>query len=352
MVNRMAKSRLRRTLDVLAATLVMSVALTASPVMAQDLEGRVSLADGVWEAVMLSFSTVAVEGGGAAADFRGNASFLSVDGVLEGEWTVGGSGVVTAEGASGTAEYSGGGNVTGSADQPLFPATNLHIEANIVIDGVARRLSQDLPAGDSFIRVELTHATCSQVIGQWEYATGGLDAHGTFVAIRVEDLVPGAETDYNAEVTELIGEAIDFREATIRTGLVDVAALARITNRAQNLNRSLRRATECDPDPPEHAERYLSLIAGVISDLVGFALDNPLLFDDAALKALSQALVNTGAAGAADAVWDGLRAEWADRLEAAIEAGDEYAILDAISGAAIIGAWDLIAIGEAALSDE
>lgn len=349
MMGMLPRGRVSRTLTPIAAALVAALALTATPVQAQPdppPPGPDSpyLADGVWAATMISNSTVTPSGASAAADYRGNARITSTDGVLEGSWAITGSSSMSGSGVGGAAAFDAEGVVAGRSDQPLFSASSARIEGVVEVDGVARSFSQPV-AGMSGIVITLTHVTCSVVIGRWDFSAAAFTGGGDFIATRIGDLAEGTdEEDYEEQIRTLAYDVTQFEGATLGDGAVDSAELSSLVERANNLNRALRRASECEPDPDGDVRRYLSMLAGVMARLVRFALLHADLFDEVELLELTNALVGSG--GMTDGLHEQLVNEWGERLNEAIEEDDRAGILAALAGLGLLGADEVGAAGE------
>jgi hypothetical protein len=342
----------RFTTIALSAVLAMSAALPASPAFAQEEVPPPSFSDGEWQAVIVATSRVDTPMGATTGSANGEAHFLVTDGLLEGTWTMVGAATMSGE-ASGSAEYVAEGNVTGSADYPQFPSTSTHIHMVIVIDGNPGEFSQDLPPGESAFSVVITSATCSQVIGEWEVSAAAMSGSGTFVATRIADLRSATAADFEARVTDLMTEAMDFRDASIASGRMAPGGLEALLSRAQELDRALTRARDCSATPMDGDYAFHNLLAGIVADLLQFALDNPLLLDSSEMRTLVTALLSTGAYGfISDDAITGLHGLVGANMDAAIASGNPIDISNMIAAAAMIGAWDIVDQGAAALGDE
>lgn len=334
----------------LALVLAFAAALPVAPVRAQDEEPP-HFSDGEWQAVIVSNSHVSGPASvtGAAG---GTAQFTVSEGVLEGTWSLEGSATLSGV-ASGSAEYITEGNVTGTADDPHFPTTGGHIHMVIQTDAGTVEMSQDVPAGESSFRINLINSICNQVTGTWEVSADNMTGSGTFVATRVSDLRDEDPSGYMERVTDLMADAMDFRDATIASGSLDVAVLDALLVRAQDLDSELRSSTECVASPVGDISDYHRLVAGIVADLLEFALGHPEEFDASTLRFLTTALVSTGATlFISEDTMNSLVDAIGDRLDAAIADGDILAIGNLIAAAMDIAAWDLVATGSAALGDE
>lgn len=333
----------------LALALALAMFAPAAPARAQEDELVPGFSDGEWQAVIVANSQVVGEGVTTGA-MHGEAHFTVSDGVLDGSWNMTGSAVFSGEG-SGTAEFVAEGIVAGTAIAPTFPTTGGRITAVISIEGVTGEFSQDFPAGESALLVDLTSATCGQVIAEYEVSAPGMTGSGTLVATRVGDLRADAAPDFEARVTDLMADAMDFRDAAIASGSFPPGGLSELLGRAQELDRALRRAGDCSGAP--HAADYHSLIAGVVADLLAFALENPDQIDSNELRTLVTILVATNASIlVSDAAMDSLVDLVGERLEAAIDSGDVVDISGLTGVAAMIGAWDLVLLGSDAMGGD
>lgn len=340
----------------LAALLILLLVLASAPLpagRAQEMDVPV-IADGVWEGVMTSGSRVSAPGSTTTGEFYGETRFTSSGGTLDGAWNLSGTGELTTENGYGTAEYTGDGVVTGPSSGPRFVAQNLTIYMAGVVDGHPFEATLSPPAGESAIRVILTRATCSQVMGTWEAEGDGFSGQGTFVAVRVADLREEDARDYLEEVTNLLIDAHAFTESVFL--IADAEGLNDLIDRAENLYNALQRNDDCGLD--EEAAGYLNLIADAVAHLLDFALSNPDSFNDFQLFQLIGAAARTGVIGAgaigesAEGFESRISTELSDRLDHAIEIGDEISIDIVIAGAAIVGDWELMERAEAARGEE
>jgi hypothetical protein len=344
-----ARERVTQGLGVVLILLLVMISLSPPVSRAQEPELPV-IADGVWEGVMTSGSRVRASGSTTTGEFYGETRFTSSGGTLDGAWNLTGTGELTTENGYGTAEYMGEGVVTGPSSGPRFVAQNLTIHMAGVVDGHPFEATLSPPAGESAIRILLTRATCSQVMGTWEAEGDGFSGQGSFVAVRVADLRAEEARDYLEEVTNLLIDAHAFTESMFL--IADAEGLNDLVDRAENLYGALRRNDDCGLD--EEAAGYLNLIADAVAHLLDFALSNPSAFNDFQLFQLIGAAARTGVIGAgaigetAEGLESRLSTELADRLDHAIEVGDEISIDIVIAGAAIIGDWELMEQAQAA----
>lgn len=342
--------RVRTTLGVLAACAI--ILLAAAPARAQTdeppLPGQPAFTDGVWMAYMASSGTVGV--GEASGDrvMAGSGMISVADGLLSGEYSVSGSYNFTApEGASGSSTSTTTGAWGGTAAEPGFIDGNTHIEGTVTVNGVTQPMSFDFPSTGTLTVIPIISATCTVVVGDLDYventalseAGASPNLHGTFVAVRLVDAMPGDEppSGWN-EALDLNIEGLTFWANAVSSGEVNYAELDSLLTRAEDLYERLERAAACGIG---NEGSWLGLLSAMVFQLLQAAVDNPGLFDNMELLRLISAgvrmgLIGSGAAAGADLTE--LQAKLADDITSRAEEAEEERDCDGAIALALAGA--------------
>lgn len=323
----------------------------ALPVHAQVADDGVSIPDGEWHGVIAATSTYASGPGAGGATFQGEMTLTSNAGELDGSYTLSGTGEITGPDSHGTAEYEAAGVVGGLASAPLLQPTGGSIHMVLTVDGQTQEMTMPLGPEEGASTIVLTHGTCGQIVGRYVVTAEGMTGEGTVVLTRVGDLAPGTEGDYETQVVDLLLDVAAFKDAVIAGAAVSYADLGPLLERAESLQRSLRRNEACGLTS-DGALTFV--ITEVIEELLQFALADPDRFSDANLFDLTDVAVRTGVIGpaalgeGADALTADVAAEWDGRLDDFIAAGDQIGIDMVAAVGELIGDSDLVDRADAA----
>jgi hypothetical protein len=266
-----------------------------------------SIPDGEWEGVMAA-SYLWEAGGGQVSgtwNWGGTMDFTSAAGEVAGEAVIDGIGTskVDLGGAEGNVHALVA--IFGPAEEPAFQAQTGLLEVFVSVAGFENKLTFPIDASTSHVvPVQLFAVSCSQIEGHWDafmndWAAAnsfGLENLTTnFHAVRTGDLPPEAANLYAEEMQELQSRANEFLSETKASSLLNVNELEDLLEDAEALSQALQQNSSCGFT---QEWSFLLPLAGIVAQLVDFAVQNPGAFNGYELWLLVNAAVRTGLIGA------------------------------------------------------
>jgi hypothetical protein len=200
----------------------------------------------------------------------------------------------------------------------------------------------------------IASATCSRVVGDFvasiaeQYSGAGVAnpyTTGSFVANRIGNLTGEDLVDYNNDVAEIMQDAEDLRDATLKTGEIDWVGLQLLMSKAEIIAGALEKGERCGISK---AHEFLGVLADVIADIYRWVLDNPGTINTVDLGRLTYMGVRMGVTGSgapnqqqAAELESAMVAELSQRLEVAIANNYEGEIIDVYIAQGPLGDSDL-----------
>ena len=289
----------------LTLSILCSVMISGHPTRVDArAAGPPSFSDGNWKAKFSVHSVATLDVTTLEAVYGGDMDIISSGGELDGQWTLNGIGVYLGD-ISGDAIFTGSGKIGGSSADPKISTSTFVVHVDIVVSGTAISQSVDMGSGGG-MSLTLVSATCNQVTADivtpamsgYQSAGAAATVTGSFVAIRVGDLLAGDATNYMSEVADLLADAEDLKQKAINEKGVDFEILNNLVTKAENLSLALKQNLDCGQGGEK---QFLTIITDVISDLAYFALQNPHLFTTQELSRLAFVALQVGALGSGSA---------------------------------------------------
>ena len=301
------------------------LAVSTTPASAGPTGPNFAIPDGEWQGSLFSYYLWDIGGDVAGLwTFGGDMHFFSTAGELTGEAELNGTGTGEFETAMAIGTLKAQIAIFGSSFAPEFQAMGGSIDFTASSGGFTTDFSFPIdPSGTIPVPVHLISVTCSQVAGEWDdfansYAAsvGGTlsDLTTMFAATRIADLDPQGQTDYQAELTDLVSQANDFLKEVKTTHILDQNKFLSLLTKAEQLALSLRQNNDCGFT---NQWSFSLPIASLVAQLIDFAYNNPDYFTNHDVFLLTETAVRTGVIGAG-AVNPALATEMKSKLGALI----------------------------------
>jgi len=301
------------------------LATNINPALAGPPVPNLAIPDGEWEGSLAAYYLWDLTGVATGIwTWGGDMHFFSSAGEMTGESAITGSGSAETDSALAIGTVDAKVTIFGSSFAPEFQATGGVFSITASSQGFTSDLSFPIDASQTFpVPVKLTTVTCSQVTGDWDdfmnsyiASVGGTltDLTTLFAAVRTADLDPQGQTDYQAELADLVSQANDFLKEVKTTHLLDQNKFLSLLTKAEQLALSLRQNNDCG-----FTDQWsFSLpIANLVAQLIDFAYNNPGYFTNYDVFLLTETAIRAGVIGAG-AVNPALDAEIKSKLGALI----------------------------------
>ncbi len=294
-----------KTLLLLSATLALLLT-SVSPSFAGPTP-PFAIPDGEWQGSLSAYYLWELSAGAASGvwTWSGDMGFVSAAGELNGEAGIKGSGSGETSGGMGIGTVNANVAIFGSSVTPEFQATSGVLEITATSGGFSANMSFPIDASQSkAVPIKLTMVTCSLVTGdfddfmnQYAASVGGslTDLSTIFAAVRIADLAPEAQSNYQEELTDLVNQANEFLNEVKTTQQMDDSKLEYLLTKAEALALSLRKNNDCGFTKDWS---FALPIASLVAQLIDFAHDNPGYFTNFQVFMLTETAVRAGLIGA------------------------------------------------------
>lgn len=338
--------------SVLLAILLAGVSSARAQVVnPADLPG---FTDGVWDVVLTHSGTVDIESATADPIISGGGELTVIEGVISGKYSVSGTTTISGPYGTGSGVMSSSGEWTGTATKPAMADGQTTINGTVTVDGNSQNVSFTFPATDRITVIPIVTATCTIVIGDWPYVANtafsgaGVSSSisGSFVAIRKGAAMVGdKDLTYFDKANSLMTEGVEFISRVGRGMPVDYSELNSLLTSAEEFYLLILRQADCGVGD---AKDYLSVIAGMVWDLLSYAVEHPESFNNFQLQRVMLAAARTGlidgSVPSSDGFYhlsDDLSLDVKTREEEVREKNDCHSGLALLSITAILGGGDL-----------
>jgi len=289
----------------LTAALALLV-VAVNPTLAGPPVPNLAIPDGEWEGSLAAYYLWDLSGVVTGIwTWGGDMHFFSSAGELTGESVITGTGSGETDTAMAIGTVNAEVAIFGSSFAPEFQATGGVFNITAASQGFSTDLSFPIDASETFpVKVKLTTVTCSQVTGDWDdfmnsyiASVGGTltDLTTLFAAVRIADLDPQGQTNYQAELTDLVSQMNDFLTEVKTTQQLDANKFQNLLTKAEELALSLRKNNECGLTKEWS---FVLPIASLIAQLIDFAAANPGYFTNYDIFLLTETAIRAGVIGA------------------------------------------------------